>query len=206
MVKLINESGDFIQNIPDMGWLNTIGNFEPSEGYYIKVNSIDTLTTSPWQCGDIIFDSRNEQVYNTVLIGNQCWISENLNIGMRIDGVNNQTNNGILEKYCYNNIEDSCDVYGGLYQWDEMMQYTTTEGVQGICPTGWHLPTDDEWRSLDVFLGTEVAGGKMKEIGTTHWNSPNTGATNTSGLLVFRQVIAAAVCVLLPSIYALVVI
>ncbi len=63
-----------------------------------------------------------------------------------------------------------------------MMQYVTQEGVQGICPNGWHLPTDIEWTILSDLLGGEdVAGGKMKETGTTHWYTPNTGATNSSG-------------------------
>ena len=62
------------------------------------------------------------------------------------------------------------------------MNYTTTAGVQGICPTGWHLPTDAEWTALTTYLGGEsVAGGKMKETGTMRWNSPNTGATNSNG-------------------------
>jgi uncharacterized protein (TIGR02145 family) len=62
------------------------------------------------------------------------------------------------------------------------MQYSTTPGVQGICPTGWHLATDEEWTTLTDYLGGEnVAGGEMKEVGTAHWLSPNTGATNSSG-------------------------
>jgi uncharacterized protein (TIGR02145 family) len=62
------------------------------------------------------------------------------------------------------------------------MQYSTTPGVQGICPTGWHLPTDGEWTTLTDYLGgISVAGGKMKETGTAHWSPPNTGATNSSG-------------------------
>ena len=63
-----------------------------------------------------------------------------------------------------------------------MMQYVTTEGTQGICPAGWHIPSDAEWTQLTDFLGgIEVAGGSMKEEGTVHWSSPNTGATNSSG-------------------------
>lgn len=62
------------------------------------------------------------------------------------------------------------------------MQYTTQQGTQGICPDGWHIPTDDEWGDLVDYLGgSSVAGGKMKETGTTHWTPPNTGATNESG-------------------------
>jgi len=120
--------------------------------------------------------------YKTVQIGDQCWMKENLKVGNIIDGSQNQTDNGIIEKYCYNNDTTNCDVYGGLYLWDEMMQYSTTPGVQGICMSGWHLPTDHEWTALTNYLGGEdVAGGAMKEAGTTHWLAPNTGAINESG-------------------------
>ncbi len=147
---------------------------------------------NPWVCGMPITDTRDSKTYTTVQIGTQCWMKQNLNIGTRIAGTSEQTNNGIIEKYCYSNLETNCDVYGGLYQWNEMMQYSTTPGVQGICPTGWHLPTDAEWCTVTTFLDATVncstygwsgtnAGGKMKETGTTHWLSPNTGATNSSG-------------------------
>ena len=122
------------------------------------------------------------QVYNTVLIGEQCWLKENLNVGTMIISTAGQTNNGVIEKYCYGTETANCDEYGGLYQWDEMMQYTTTPGVQGICPSGWHIPTNGELTILTDYLGgIDVAGGKMKETDTTHWNPPNTGATNESG-------------------------
>ncbi|MCD4697445.1 MAG: hypothetical protein K8S16_14520, partial [Bacteroidales bacterium] len=172
--------------------------------YYWKITAHDDHTNSTegpvwsittvaltWQCGDVLIDTRDGQSYNTVQIGTQCWMAENLNIGTRIDGVNEMTDNSTIEKYCYDDLETNCDTYGGLYQWDEMMQYTTTPGVQGICPTGWHLPTDNEWCTLEngVDAGTVSctaigwrgidAGGNLKEIGTTHWNSPNTGATNS---------------------------
>ncbi len=61
-------------------------------------------------------------VYNTVQIGNQCWMKENLKVGTRINGSQNMSDNGFVEKYCYNNDPANCDVYGGLYQWDEMVQ------------------------------------------------------------------------------------
>jgi len=197
-IKAIDEAGGFIQFIPGLGWLNTIGNLSVGEGYYIKVSSNDTLTlggtTQAWQCGDTIVDPRDGQVYNTVLIGDRCWMAENLNIGTRIDGANNQTDNSIIEKYCYDDDVANCDIYGGLYQWDEMMEYVASgDGVQGICPDGWHLPTDDAWKTMEMALGMSQSqvdntgwrgtdeGGKMKETGTIHWNSPNTGATNSSG-------------------------
>ncbi len=122
------------------------------------------------------------KTYHTVQIGNQCWFKENLDAGTRINGNREQTSNGIIEKYCYLDLESNCSVYGGLYQWNELMQYVALPGVQGICPSGWHIPTDEEWSVLTSYLGGEsVAGGKMKEVGTTHWSSPNAGAVNTSG-------------------------
>lgn len=122
------------------------------------------------------------QVYHTVQIETQCWLKENLNIGTMIQGTIQQINNGIIEKYCYNNDQMNCNIYGGLYLWDEMMQYDTIPGIKGLCPWGWHLPTNNEVNVLIMYLGgSGVAGGKLKETGTTYWNSPNTGANNESG-------------------------
>ncbi|MCD4696409.1 MAG: hypothetical protein K8S16_09245, partial [Bacteroidales bacterium] len=135
-----------------------------------------------WNCGDSIIDLRDSQSYSTVQIDTQCWMGENQNIGTMIQGTNTMTDNSIIEKYCYNNDPVNCTTFGGLYQWNEMMQYTTQQQVQGICALGWHIPTDVEWTTLSTFLGGEsVTGGKLKETGTTHWNPPNTGATNESG-------------------------
>jgi uncharacterized protein (TIGR02145 family) len=139
-------------------------------------------TEPEFQCGMKMTDPRDGKTYNTVQIGTQCWFAQNLNVGTKINGNIEQTNNSIIEKYCYADLESNCDIYGGLYQWDEAMQYTTTPGVQGICPIGWHLPNDTEWTALTTFLGGEsVGGGKMKEAGYAHWAAPNTGATNSSG-------------------------
>ncbi len=153
-----------------------------NEGGNSSATILLSTTSICWSCGDSIIDTRDSKSYYTVLIGTQCWMKENLNVGSRINGINNQTENSIIEKYCYVNLESYCSEYGGLYQWNEMMQYTTTEGTKGICPDGWHLPTVAEWDTLKTELGGETAaGGKMKETTYAHWNSPNTGATNSSG-------------------------
>ena len=126
-----------------------------------------------------------EKTYNTVLIGNQCWFRENLNYGVMIDSTQQMSDNQIVEKYCYRDDPTLCETYGALYQWNEVMQYVTTEGAQGICPDGWHVPTHLDYVELTSFLdGLSVAGGKMKEEGTVHWISPNVGATNESGFTV----------------------
>jgi len=135
----------------------------------------------PFSCGAPLTDSRDGKTYNTVLIDTQCWFAQNLNVGTKVLGNTYQANNSIIEKYCYSDDENNCNIYGGLYEWDEAMQYSTIEGAQGICPVGWHLPTDAEWTTLTTFLGGEgLAGGKMKEVGNTHWETPNI-ASNSSG-------------------------
>jgi uncharacterized protein (TIGR02145 family) len=155
------------------------------------------LSFAPFSCGLTFKDSLDNKVYKTILIGTVCWMAENLNTGTRITGDDNMLNNNIIEKYCIGNLESHCDVYGGLYQWNEMMQYTTTPGTQGICPSDWHLPTDEEWKILEGTVDSQYgigdpvwdlegdrgfdAGGILKEAGTVHWSYPNTGATNSSG-------------------------
>jgi uncharacterized protein (TIGR02145 family) len=132
-------------------------------------------------CGQHITDIRDGKTYNTILIGTQCWLAQNLNVGKKINGTSEQTNNSIIEKYCYNNLESNCNIYGGLYEWSEMMQYDSISDTQGICPEGFHVPKMAEWDTLIIFLGDLlVAGGKMKEEGTFHWKAPNSGATNSS--------------------------
>jgi len=112
----------------------------------------------------------------------QTWMAENLKVGIGIDITQVPADNGIIEYYCYEDNVSLCGTYGGLYQWDEMMNYTVTEGSRGVCPSGWHVPTNQEFYDLENFLGGWlVAGGKLKETGTTHWNANNVGATNETG-------------------------
>jgi len=135
----------------------------------------------PDQTTGEFIDNRDNQVYKWVKIGNQTWFAENLNIGTQIQNIIEMNNNNIIEKYCYNNDGSNCEIYGGLYQWDEMMQYDTTSSNKGICPNGWRLPTNEDWNTLINNLGgAEVAGGKMKKVGTEYWDNSNI-ATNSSG-------------------------
>jgi len=123
-------------------------------------------------------------IYSTVRIGSQVWMAENLkttkcNDGTAIPNVTDAEAWGNLSTpgYCWYNNDQATygNTYGALYNW-----YTV--GTGNLCPTGWHVPTDAEWTILTDYLGgLSVAGGKLKETGTTHWNSPNTGATNETG-------------------------
>jgi uncharacterized protein (TIGR02145 family) len=131
--------------------------------------------------------------YDIITIGTQTWMAENLKTTRYNDGsliplitdgaawLNASTNTS--PGYCwYNAPNESSNLisYGALYNWYAIN--TTTNGNKNVCPTGWHVPTDDEWTTLTTYLGGEtVAGGKMKEAGLAHWVTPNTGATNESG-------------------------
>jgi len=127
-------------------------------------------------CGQSLFDARDSKRYSTVLIGTQCWMAENLNVGDMIHstsgGTNSdgeQTDNSTLEKYCYDNNATNCDTYGGMYQWAEVVQYLNgasnteswdpvpTGNIQGICPEGWHLPSDDEYSTLTTYVSNQSA-------------------------------------------------
>lgn len=88
------------------------------------------------------------KIYPTIVIGSQCWMTQNLNVGAFTQGSTETTDNEIVEKYCYSNSQANCDIYGGLYTWDEMMDYQTAQGTQGICPIGWHIPTMTDWNAL----------------------------------------------------------
>jgi uncharacterized protein (TIGR02145 family) len=126
-------------------------------------------------------------LYKTVTIGTQQWMAENLKVSKYSDGttIPNITDNTLWQNNTtgawsyYNNEVDNNAKYGKLYNWFAVSK--TTNGNKNVCPTGWHVPTDAEWTVLTDYLGGEsISGGKMKEVGTTNWNSPNTDATNTS--------------------------
>ena len=122
--------------------------------------------------------------YHTVKIGTQVWMLENLKVTKFNDGTaiplvtdSSAWTNLSTPGFCwYDNDEATYkNTYGALYNW-----FTVNTGK--LSPAGWHVPTDADWTILTSYLGGEsVAGGKLKETGTTHWKSPNTGATNESG-------------------------
>ena len=101
-------------------------------------------------------DIRDGKVYRTIQVGNQCWMRDNLNTGDFVSQAMGPANNSIIEKYCYDDNAMTCDTFGGLYDWDEMMAYGTAEGTVGICPNGWRLATDAEWQALFSFAGAPL--------------------------------------------------
>ena len=160
----------------------------------IATNTFDSITylkKNPYLNPNINYGSVMDidgNTYATVSIGSQVWMAENLKTTRYNDGtlITNLSDNGTWTTtsspaMCWlsNNIYYK-NVYGGLYNWYAVD--ITATGGRNICPTGWHVPTNAEWTKLTTYLGGEsVAGGKLKETGTTHWLSPNIGATNESG-------------------------
>ena len=135
--------------------------------------------------------------YDTVPIGSgtstQCWLKQNFNVGNIVPGTSGQSSNGSLEKFCMNGSHANCQSQGGLYQWGEAMQYSIAEGAQGICPTGWHIPTDAEQDVLDQYLKDSgqtcsstrnslfdcaTAGYKLKAV--TLWGGMDSASNNSS--------------------------
>jgi uncharacterized protein (TIGR02145 family) len=127
--------------------------------------------------------------YNTVKIGTQAWMAENLkttkyNDGTTIPLVTDSSGWAALTTpgFCWYNNEETIykSTYGALYNW--FVVDTASNGNKNLCPVSWHVPSEVEWTILSDYLGgADVAGGKLKEIGTTHWFSPNTGATDQFG-------------------------
>jgi uncharacterized protein (TIGR02145 family) len=147
---------DVLQSIPQE---NSIITFEIIEGI---------------PCPGIEAVDYEGHLYPSVQIFEQCWLKEDLRVGTTIHGDSSMKDNGIIERYCYANDEKHCDVYGGLYQWDELMQYTTTEATQGICPLGWHVASNGEFETMqDSSMAHGYLADGLKESGTSHWLSPS---------------------------------
>jgi uncharacterized protein (TIGR02145 family) len=168
---------------------SSITRLRPDTEYYLRAYAISDVDTIYGNA--VSFTTKNfgkitdieDNVYRTLTIGSQTWMADNLrttklNDGTAIQLVTNGASWAALSTpgYCwYNNDEATFKSrYGALYNW-----HTVNTGK--LCPQGWHVPTDAEWTTLTDYLGGEnVAGGKMKEHGTTYWVSPNAGATNES--------------------------
>jgi uncharacterized protein (TIGR02145 family) len=141
--------------------------------YNVEVDTSGKLKTTEiggqiWACGDTLTDYRDGQKYKTVQIGDQCWMSENLNIGTYVESTydpnykSDLTDNGSLEKYCYDNNIQNCIQYGGLYGWEELINYTKGNGFGGICPYGWKIPTDNDWKILEGFVDSQYSVGDLE--------------------------------------------
>jgi uncharacterized protein (TIGR02145 family) len=155
-----------------------------TNGNYVIIPSLSLSNPPTSGFGPALVDI-DENSYKTVYIGKQQWMAENLKVSKYSDGttIPNITDNTLWQNNTtgawsyYNNEVDNNAKYGKLYNWFAVSR--TTNGNKNVCPTGWHLPSDDEWTVLLDFI--EGDGGKLKKEGVTEWLSPNRFATNTSG-------------------------
>ena len=174
---------------------------KPSSGNIITlVGATDAAYTLTAKKANLVYKVTNLQSPTAsiddstwLVIGAQTWAKTNLNVGTLVTGATTQTNNSTTEKYCYSDLESNCTTYGALYQWDEAMQYVNTEGAQGICPAGSHIPSDNDWKILEMQLGmTQVEadksavwrgaeGTKLQSGGSSGLNMPFAGSRETSG-------------------------
>ena len=172
---------------------SSITGLTPNTTYYVRAyatnsvgtaygeqRSFTTISSSSFTCGTSTLTDIDGNTYNTVQIGEQCWMRENLRVTKYAD------NTEITERYAPNNDEVNVPTYGYLYSWNATMHGASSSNanpsnVQGVCPTGWHVPSDDEWTQLESFVSGMSAywcGGSSDNIAkalaaTTRWYSNN---------------------------------
>jgi uncharacterized protein (TIGR02145 family) len=133
---------------------------------------ISVVNPAPFVCDNQLTDIRDNFSYATVKLGAQCWMAANLNYGNTIASGQMQRDNCTPEKYCYNDIPGNCISFGGFYQWDEIMQYDNTTAVQGLCPPGWHVPSEGDWQTLfNFYTSNGFAGSPLKSSGFSGFNA-----------------------------------
>jgi uncharacterized protein (TIGR02145 family) len=169
-------------------FVSIITGLKPNTTYYARAYATNSAgtgygSTMSFTTNQLLTDF-DGNIYHSITIGTQVWMVENLKVTHYRNGelIPNVTNNKEWSKlktgaYCdYENSPEKGKTYGKLYNW-----YTIVD-PRNICLTGWHIPTDAEWETLSTYLGGRgVTGGKLKEMGTTHWKGNNKDAKNDSG-------------------------
>lgn len=137
-----------------------------------STQSITVVSPPAFSCGNILTDIRDNNQYPTIQIGSQCWFAVNLNYASSIGSLQTQRDNCISEKYCFSDTPSNCQALGGLYQWDEMMQYNAAAESQGFCPPGWHVPSEANWNILFSFYTSNgFAANALKTTGYSGFNA-----------------------------------
>jgi uncharacterized protein (TIGR02145 family) len=196
----VSENNLFTSNVADFGALqNTsqkIFGLQPAKQYWWRVTAINNSGSSEpsdsWSfttgnfsqdqsCPGLPTVVHEGKTYNTVQIGNQCWLKENINAGSMILRDQSPGDNSIIEKYCYNNDTANCNFYGGIYSFGEALAYKMTPKAKGICPTGFHIPTLEEWQVLEAMIGNN--SNQLKALGQGIEEGTGTNTTGFSALL-----------------------
>ncbi len=144
-----------------------------------EICSLIIVNNSPFICGSTLTDNRDNKIYPTVQIGSQCWMAANLDFGLQISDLTHQRDNCIPEKYLQPPPGLPQQGEGGAYQWGEIMRYDDTPGLQGLCPPGWHVPTEAEWNTLfAVYTNNGFAGSPLKYSGYSGFNALLSGVNH----------------------------
>ncbi|PKM91855.1 hypothetical protein CVU82_01435 [Candidatus Falkowbacteria bacterium HGW-Falkowbacteria-1] len=182
----------FINNVSssDLSFTADISNLLPGKKYYVRSylyyqggliygDLLSFTTLDPCGGQNVLF--YEGQDYNIASFKTQCWFTQNLNVGDFVTASVGQTNNSIIEKFCYQNNEQNCDIWGAYYMYEEAREYVlyTESGMQGICPSGWHIPTEADW--LVLKNAYDSSGLKMKADSS---NTPPWDGNNISGFSV----------------------
>jgi uncharacterized protein (TIGR02145 family) len=189
---IIKLDGQIVMNTSDFDNISSIHKFEVCNLSSQSILEVEVRGT-PGSFLDIWIEGKRKGLtvtdcegnrYKTVTIGDQIWMAENLkstkyNDCSSITNVSSYYDWSILTSGAYawynNDATTNKNLYGGLYNWYAV-------NTHKLCPTGWHIPSNSEWIKLETFIGGSTnGGGKLKETGTNHWNSPNTGATDEFG-------------------------
>ncbi len=189
----VSTDSQFVNKVYDTSGIQStfmkISGLDYSTIYYWRVNATNDNGTSFWStpvwsfktdvmpCPGTPTVEYGGKVYHTVQIGSQCWLKENLDIGIMKELSDTLKDNGVIEKHCYDDNPVNCTGRGGLYVWDEAMQYTASPGARGICPLGWHIPTRIEFDTLRLKVNEN--GNVLKAVG--QGVPPGGEGTNTSG-------------------------
>ncbi|MGE5424856.1 MAG: FISUMP domain-containing protein [Syntrophothermus sp.] len=139
-----------------------------------KTRIIKVVATPVFSCGNMLTDVRDNKTYQTIQIGSQCWMAEDLRYGNSIPESQHQRDNCSVEKFC--STVNCQPQTANLYQWDEMMDYNPVAGEKGLCPAGWHIPDESEWQTLfSNYTNNAFAGAALKYSGFSQFNAMMTG-------------------------------
>lgn len=170
------DGSDAVIDCADATWRDKVVRMKV-DGFYRQTARVIEMGIKPRPECDGTVDDADGNTYDVVEIAGMCWTKQNMRVGTTINTGTTPSNNGTIEYYCYNNNPSNCTTDhpnypdGGLYTWDEAMQYVSTEGAQGICPVGWHVPSEGEWTSFATYLDPTVGGN----IALNTWNGTDVG-------------------------------